>query len=286
MHYSPLIGRLTGTKAPEVSAEENPDKSPSSVTVFQANKLQLGGPVPEELRHEYVGYRPFITWLFTRRGVRGKIIHWGLHRQYMFVYYYNKTTEYGVVGVAEDPESPSAIKDSDAKDNGDAKKDDDTKDAEAQPSADSSSPSPDTEADEARLEKNIATRFLEMTHWGEGGRLFTYIITLDGEWRFTETGEEFAIDMLSKHSMHSDISPEIAYSGEFFVQKKEGGDTDGNQLFEDGVKDGEGDAGPSSHSDASSPSVEVRPRNPKFYELVIDNDSGKCLSVGVSFSIH
>jgi hypothetical protein len=71
--------------------------------------------------------------------------------------------------------------------------------------------------------------FLEMVHYDEkphpkvpGGRLYTYVITLQGEWRFTETGPEFAIDFLSKHSMHSDVSKEVACAGEFFVRRRQG----------------------------------------------------------------
>jgi hypothetical protein len=54
--------------------------------------------------------------------------------------------------------------------------------------------------------KAMAQRFLDMAHWGEGFRIFTYVITLDGLMRFTETGKEFAVDMLSKHTMHSDVN--------------------------------------------------------------------------------
>jgi hypothetical protein len=72
-------------------------------------------------------------------------------------------------------------------------------------------------------------QFLEMVHYDEkphpkvpGGRLYTYVITLQGEWRFTETGPEFTIDFLSKHSMHSDVCKEIACAGEFFVRRRRG----------------------------------------------------------------
>lgn len=61
-------------------------------------------------------------------------------------------------------------------------------------------------------------RFLEFVDYGKGGRIFTYVLTLDGQFRFTETGREFGIDLLSKHTMHSDVSIYIAYSGEFFVR--------------------------------------------------------------------
>ena len=68
-----------------------------------------------------------------------------------------------------------------------------------------------------------------MVHYDEtpspnipGGRVYTYIITLQGEWRFTETGSEFSIQFLSKHSMHSDFSQEVACAGEFFVRRRRG----------------------------------------------------------------
>lgn len=68
-------------------------------------------------------------------------------------------------------------------------------------------------SDEASLQ------FLRMAHFDEGGRIFTYVLTLDGMLRFTETGKEFGIDMLSKHTMHSDVATYIACSGEFFIRR-------------------------------------------------------------------
>lgn len=62
-----------------------------------------------------------------------------------------------------------------------------------------------------------------------------------------ETGEEFAIQFLSKHTMHSDVCVEIAFSGEFFVRP----------LHEH------------EHDDDEHP-----PSDPSEFELVIDNDSG------------
>jgi hypothetical protein len=64
-----------------------------------------------------------------------------------------------------------------------------------------------------------------------------YVMTLDGEWRFTETGEEFAVQMLSKHSMHADLAKEIAFSGEFFVRPvvdEPGGGFESGRKVEDG----------------------------------------------------
>jgi hypothetical protein len=52
----------------------------------------------------------------------------------------------------------------------------------------------------------MTLRFLRMAHFDQGGRMFTYVLTLNGLLRFTETGEEFGIDLLSKHTMHSDVN--------------------------------------------------------------------------------
>lgn len=111
----------------------------------------------------------------------------------------------------------------------------------------------------------LARRFLEMVHWSEGHRVFTYVITLDAEWRFTETGDEFAIDLLSKHSLHSDVSRVIAYSGEFFVRRC-GGAPEQEQEQEQ-----EHDA---IHEHVDKHKHASPTNDPSNYELVIDNDSG------------
>jgi hypothetical protein len=54
--------------------------------------------------------------------------------------------------------------------------------------------------------REMTLKFLEMVYYDQGGRIFTYVITLDGMFRFTETGKEFGIDLLSKHTMHSDVN--------------------------------------------------------------------------------
>lgn len=102
----------------------------------------------------------------------------------------------------------------------------------------------------------LAEKFLRMTSFGTQGRVFTYVITLDGEMRFTETGEEFVVDLLSKHSMHADGAKEIAYSGEFFVRLMEGHEGHSREGGEGDLED------------------EPQDEDPKHYELVIDNDSG------------
>lgn len=126
----------------------------------------------------------------------------------------------------------------------------------------------------------MTKQFLEFLHWDQGGRIFTYVITLDAQWRFTETGKEFGIDMLSKHTMHSDVSIYIAFSGEFFVRRLKhpkknqaphpepstealppAPDTDEEGEVDDHTKDGR-------------PRTQESSKNPHDYELIIDNDSG------------
>ncbi len=52
----------------------------------------------------------------------------------------------------------------------------------------------------------MTRKFLDMAHFDQGGRMFTYVLTSDALLRFTETGKEFGIDLLSKHTMHSDVN--------------------------------------------------------------------------------
>jgi len=151
--------------------------------------------------------------MFTKKGIKGRLLHRALHDQYATIYGYEKDTEWGVVKPSDDDEDTG---------------------------------------------RAFAEKFLQMTSFGTQRRIFTYVITLDGEMRFTETGEEFTIELLSKHSMHADGAKEIAHSGEFFVRLMEGhkGELRGKDEGNPGVID------------------EPRSENPKHYELVIDNDSG------------
>jgi len=217
-HFSPLIGRVV-LDSQGAKNEKNPKAKQIATSSFTANKLQLSGPVPSKLRHRFVPYRPFIDWLFLKSGPWGWILNAGLHKQYRTVYSYDKNTEYGIVCSTNGP-----IQDI--------------------------PPTPVVSMD-------MASTFLKMTNHGEGERIFTYVITLDGEWRFCETGEEFAIDLLSKHSMHADVAKEVAFSGEFFVRKKAAHHSHHQGAQQNGDA---GDAGP--------------PPDSKEYELIIDNDSG------------
>ncbi|OSD07597.1 hypothetical protein PYCCODRAFT_629916 [Trametes coccinea BRFM310] len=215
----------------------------TSVKSFIANRLQLTGPVPSSLRHRYVGFAPFVKAMFRARGIEGILLNRALHKQHRAIYKWDKNTIWGVVGEAPDDEKPQQ----DGHTNGDA----------------SGKETPN---------EAFAKKFLEMTAYGTEGRIFTYVILLDGEWRFTETGEEFAIQLLSKHTMHADVAVEIAYSGEFFVRRvrksSHPAKANGEAPQTDGaIAEQDDDASDTDYPDPSS-------LLPSEFELVIDNDSG------------
>ncbi|KAI1074554.1 hypothetical protein F5B20DRAFT_433697 [Whalleya microplaca] len=115
--------------------------------------------------------------------------------------------------------------------------------------------------------EEASLQLLRMAHFDEGGRVFTYIITLDGLMRFTETGKEFGIDLLSKHTMHSDAAIYIACSGEFFIRR----------LKKPKVTEDADPGQPTHPPDAmlkGGPPHSPPPAKPQYYQLVIDNDSG------------
>jgi len=221
-HYSPMLGRITGKKEP--SEDEKNDKGeivkPGQYN-FQANQFQLHGPVPPELYHRFVEFKPFVKRMFTSSGVRGWLLSKALHHQHARVYNFDRTTEY------------TFFKDGPCKAN--------------------------------------TLKFLELVRYDQGGRIFTYVLTLDSLFRFTETGKEFGIDFLSKHTMHSDVSIYIAFSGEFFVRRLK----HKNRPVPE--ESSEGQATNASHPPddiGGGPPEEDPPKDPRKYELVIDNDSG------------
>lgn len=181
---------------------------------FQANQFQLQGPVPAELYHRFVEFRPFVKGMFSKAGLRGRVLNKALHHQHARVYNFSNSTEYGIVK----PRS-----------------------------------------EEATLQ------FLKMVHFDEGGRIFTYVLTLDGLLRFTETGKEFGIDLLSKHTMHSDVNIYVACSGEFFIRRLSRPDESAEAPNQETHPNSDIPGGP-----PNSPP----PKSPRNYELVIDNDSG------------
>jgi len=223
-HFSPMIGRLAGIKVNHDEADDAPSgenhgkqaEKKAQKYDFQANEIQLAGPVPPKLYHRYVEFRPIIGLLFRGAGLRGRILNKALHHQHDRIYNFDKSTERGTFKPC---------------------------------------------SEEASLQ------FLKMAHFDEGARLFTYVITLDGLMRFTETGKEFGIDLLSKHTMHSDAHMYIACSGEFFIRRlkkpKASGDADPGQPTHPPSQDIEG-----------GPPKESPPTKPQYYQLIIDNDSG------------
>ncbi|KAB5522971.1 hypothetical protein GE09DRAFT_1293719 [Coniochaeta sp. 2T2.1] len=219
-HYSPMIGRLTGTKVNKEEhsdghGKQGDDDKKAKKYDFQANELQLAGPVPPKLYHRYVEFRPMIGRMFASTGIRGKVLNMALHKQHSRVYNFDSSTEWGTF-------EPCS--------------------------------------------KEASLQFLKMVHFDEGGRIFTYVLTLDGLLRFTETGREFGIDLLSKHTMHSDVALYIACSGEFFIRRL---------AHPDASSDPEPDeATHPSQPLPGGPPNDKPPADPRRYQLVIDNDSG------------
>ena len=172
----------------------------------------MHGPIPEELYHRYVEFKPIVAGMFNSRSPQGWLLNRALHSQHSKIYHYDRETEYGSF------QGPS---------------------------------------------KEMTLKFLELVHFDEGGRIFTYVVTLDALWRFTETGKEFGIDLLSKHTMHSDVSIYIAFSGEFFIRRLK--------------KPWKGLEEQETHPPAEiggGPPDDDPPRDPAYYHLIIDNDSG------------
>lgn len=246
-HYSPLLGRIANTHDP--AEEDSPigtetgngnvsgqgqdkqkDKRQPRTYDFQANQLQLKGPVPAELYHRYVEFKPWAKRMFTNSGLQGFVLSKALHHQHARVYNFDKSTVYG-------------------------------------------------QFDEKNHGTDVTKHFLEMVHYDQGARIFTYVLTLDALFRFTETGKEFGIDMLSKHTMHSDVSMYIAFSGEFFIRRlKHPRKPPPPEPTESSTQ-----SHPPPHGDnpthpaediAGGPPKEDPPKDPSHYELVIDNDSG------------
>ncbi|KAH8432565.1 C2 domain protein [Aspergillus melleus] len=211
-HFSPLIGRLAGTKD-EVQTQDG--KKAVTRYNFQAIQIQLTGPVPAELYHRYVEFRPFVAGMFTSQSLRGRILNRALHHQHQRIYNFDRTTLNGRF------DSPCVA---------------------------------------------LTQKFLEFVHYAQGGRIFTYVLTLDGQFRFTETGKEFGIDLLSKHTMHSNVSIYIAYSGEFFLRRRLHRSHHHSRLSRTSETEMPTEDQPSDESDIST--------DPADYELFIDNDSG------------
>ena len=230
-HYSPMLGRLANLQDPgqdDKETEPSQEKKKTTKYNFQANQMQLAGPVPAELYHRYVEFKPFVKGMFTHSGIRGFVLSKALHHQHARVYNFDKSTVWGRF------DGPS---------------------------------------------KEMTKQFLELLHYDQGGRIFTYVLNLDSLFRFTETGKEFGIDMLSKHTMHSDVSIYIAFSGEFFIRRlKHPNKPPPPEPAEETSQShpevaGDNPAHPPNDISGGPPEDDP-PTDPAYYELIIDNDSG------------
>ena len=124
-----------GSNLPDTSKSSTIFRVSLTCSSFQANQIQLKGPVPEDLYHRYVEFKPFVKGIFTGEPLRGWLLNRALNHQHARIYNYDRSTKYG------------------------------------------SFPEPREE---------LTDLFLELAHYGEEGRIFTYMITLDGQFRFAE----------------------------------------------------------------------------------------------------
>jgi hypothetical protein len=238
-HYSPILGRLVNTTGAQASSQDTTQQQNTSSHEqkqvkqynFQANQIQLQGPVPAELYHRYVEFKPWVKRMFTSSGLSGIVLGKALHHQHSRVYNFGRSTDRGTFP-------------------------------------------------EGKPTEEVTKRFLDLVHYDEGGRIFTYVLTLDALWRFTETGKEFGVDMLSKHTMHSDVSIYIAFSGEFFIRRiKHPRRPPPPEPTESSSQShppphSSNTSHPPDPSLPSGPPEDDPPKEPHYYQLVIDNDSG------------
>ncbi|KAF3916140.1 hypothetical protein AA313_de0203278 [Arthrobotrys entomopaga] len=90
-------------------------------------------------------------------------------------------------------------------------------------------------------------------------KLFTFVITTSGEWRFCETGDEFKINHISKHGMHANGKDKVVWAGEFFIRFDD-------EVSEEDVKDAE------MYDEDGNPEEPAEPKG--RWKIYLDNDSG------------
>lgn len=276
-HYSPVLGRIAGVKEPEKEQTQNcPVTGEKQKSIeqynFQANQMQLQGPVPSELYHRFVEFKPWVSRMFTAGGLQGIVLSKALHHQHTRVYSFGRSTAFGHF-----PQGPCKEMTQQFLDLVSNRKRKRTSGGLSRHGAADST----FEASRApkMSETTLTLQSLMQVHYDRGGRIFTYVITLDSLFRFTETGKEFGVDMLSKHTMHSDVSVYIAFSGEFFIRRlKHKNRPPPPQPTEDTTHSHPdahraNETSPPHDIDSNSPDDDP-PKDPARYELVIDNDSG------------
>ncbi|KAF3928047.1 hypothetical protein AA313_de0201886 [Arthrobotrys entomopaga] len=269
-HFSPLAGRIAGI----VEKEQEPPGSSSSSAQgdrsrfsgkkysFQANSLQLQGPVPPELHHPFVPSKFFIKKLFT-----GKVLPHALHMHHRRIFSHDLKTVYGVIIQNEQEQTimeqsaamsgiplseiqltparrsssqPQADEERKSKlqrllKGGKVEGDDEFKAMELE------NPRPTEEQPCGNSQLDKSQRFLEMC--GEllengnvrkkpnigddgeeeeqtGGPIYTYVVTTDGQLRFSEVGAGWASEVGSKHVILANGAKHVAFAGEFFIRRK------------------------------------------------------------------
>lgn len=118
--------------------------------------------MPASLHHRYVGFAPFIKAMFKAKGIKGILLNRTLHKQHRTIYRWDANTIWGVIG-----EEDKIVPDGEGK----------------EPSKEDKKEVASKE--EGKPDEAVARKFLDMTSYGTEGRIFTYVILLDGEWRFT-----------------------------------------------------------------------------------------------------
>ncbi|KAF3935380.1 hypothetical protein ABW20_dc0100878 [Dactylellina cionopaga] len=269
-HFSPFAGRMAGIV--EKSDPETSGSSPGQGGErplfrgkrynFQANVLQLQGPVPPELNHPFVPSKFFIKKLFT-----GKVLPHALHAHHRSIFSHDLKTVYGVI-IQDDAEEkilqqsaamsdmsieqtmshsarrqsnqPHADEERRSKlhrllKGGKVEGDADFKAMELEnPRPTEGQPCGNSELDKSErflemcgelLESGKVKKQPDVGEDGEeeeqtGGALFTYVVTTDGQMRWSEVGTGWASEVGSKHVILSNGAKHVAFAGEFFVRRK------------------------------------------------------------------
>ncbi|KAK6358799.1 hypothetical protein TWF730_008118 [Orbilia blumenaviensis] len=269
-HFSPFAGRMAGVveKTDDNSSISSGDRAlfGGKKYNFQANVLQLQGPVPPELYHPFVPSKWFIKKLFT-----GKILPHALHAHHRNIFSHDLKTVYGVILQDEREETlmeqsaamseiPTEQMEQLGLDSSHAHPSLPLKEGELTRSKihrllkggkvegdpefkamelENPRPTEDQPCGNSQLDKS--QRFLEMC--GElmesgkvkkqpsigddgeeeeqtGGALFTYVVTVDGQMRWSEVGAGWAREVGSKHVILANGAKHVAFAGEFFIRRK------------------------------------------------------------------
>ncbi|EPS41630.1 hypothetical protein H072_4494 [Dactylellina haptotyla CBS 200.50] len=264
-HFSPFAGRMAGIvekSDPEASNQGDRPLFGGKKYNFQANVLQLQGPVPPELNHPFVPSKFFIKKLFT-----GKVLPHALHAHHRSIFSHDLKTVYGVI--IQDKREMTILEESAAssgisleeialspsrRPSSPPRADDEKRSklkrilkggkVEGDPefkAMELENPRPTEEQPYGNPNLDKSQRFLEMcgellesgkvkkqADVGEdgeeeeqtGGALYTYVVTTDGQMRWSEVGTGWASEVGSKHVILSNGAKHVAFAGEFFIRRK------------------------------------------------------------------